>query len=263
MIYCSNIAVFAVVQADLFRYLVLLKEGGVYADVDILLDASLDEFITPSLSFFAPRDVVCEYADESFCLWNGIIGSAPGHPFMIRAVERLVNLILERADLYDMERDVCRRVGREMENWKVRAEPLLLASGPCALGIAVNDMIGRASLAKFEIGWIPSDAIQDDSDRDHGDALIMVGDKFDMGSFRISDPERSFILASTDLKGVTKKPRELSNPTRGEVRRKQQRHDPLPHYSQTANGEYVWGMHNVYHDNLVNNEVLKFKVDYV
>lgn len=162
----------------MFRYLVLMKEGGVYADVDILLDASLDDFVTPHLSFFAPRDVVCEYADESFCLWNGIIGSAPGHPFMIRAVERLVNLIIERADLYDMERDVCRRVGREMENWKVRAEPLLLASGPCALGVAVNDMTGRESLAKLDIGWIPSDAIRDESGHDHGDALILVVSAF-------------------------------------------------------------------------------------
>ena len=163
-------------QADLFRYLVLMKEGGIYADVDIMLDASLDEFVTPSLSFFAPRDVVCEYADESFCLWNGIIGSAPGHPFMIRAVERVVNIILERADVYDMERDVCRRVGRTMENWKVRAEPLLLASGPCALGVAVNDVLGRSSLARFDIGWIPSDAIHygHGDIGDHGDALILV-----------------------------------------------------------------------------------------
>lgn len=97
-----------------------------------------------------------------------------GHPFVIRAVERLVNLILERADLYDMERAVCRRVGREMENWKVRAEPLLLASGPCALGVAVNDAIGRESLAKLDIGWIPSDVIQDETGQDHGDSLILV-----------------------------------------------------------------------------------------
>lgn len=147
-----------------------------YSDVDILLDASLDEFVTPSLSFFAPRDVVCEYADESFCLWNGLIGSAPGHPFMIRAVERLVNLILERADLYDMERDVCRRVGRTMENWKVRSEPLLLASGPCALGVALNDVMQRDSLSKIDIGWIPAgDIYYGDGDAyDHGDALILV-----------------------------------------------------------------------------------------
>ena len=105
-----------------------------------------------------------------------MIGAAPGHPFIIRAVERLVNLILDRADQYDMERDVCRRVGRTMENWKVRAEPLLLFSGPCALGVAVNDVLNRTSLQSFDIGWLK----YDDSDfefgtgRDHGDALILV-----------------------------------------------------------------------------------------
>lgn len=174
--FCASNDAFFRQQADLFRYLALMKEGGVYADVDILLDASLDDFVSPSLSFFAPRDVVCEYADEPFCLWNGVIGSAPGHPFMIRAVERLINLILQRADLYDMERDVCRRVGRTMETWKVRSEPLLLASGPCALGVAVNDVIGRGSLAKIDIGWIPADVIRygNNDAHDHGDALILV-----------------------------------------------------------------------------------------
>lgn len=46
------------------------------------------------------------------------------------------------------------------------------------------------------------------------------------------------------------------------MRRRQQRRVPLPHYSEAAKGEFVWGMHNVYHDNLVNNEVLKFNVSY-
>ncbi len=157
----------------------LLKDGGIYADVDIMLDTTLDSFITPSLSFFAARDLVGEFADEAFCLWNGFIGSAPGHPFMILAVERVVNLILERADLYDMERDVCRRVGRSMENWKVRLEPLLLSSGPCALGIAVNDALNRSSLSKFDVGWVTPNS-DSQTDRDHGDALILVVSKLGM-----------------------------------------------------------------------------------
>jgi Glycosyltransferase sugar-binding region containing DXD motif len=56
-------------KADLFRYLVLLKEGGIYADVDVMLESSLDAFITPTLSFFAPRDIPCEYAGEAYCLY--------------------------------------------------------------------------------------------------------------------------------------------------------------------------------------------------
>jgi mannosyltransferase OCH1-like enzyme len=73
---------------------VLLQEGGVHADFDVMLETTLDSFITPNLSFFAPRDIVVEWADEAFCLWNGIMGSAPGHPFLVKAIERLINLIL-------------------------------------------------------------------------------------------------------------------------------------------------------------------------
>ena len=163
-------------QADLFRYLVLLREGGVYADVDIMLDANLDEFVTDSMSFFAPRDVVGEYAGECFCLWNGILGAEPGHPFLVQAAERVVNLILDRADMYDMEREACMKTGPSVEAWKIRAEPLLLSSGPCALGVAVNEALGRNMLSKFEIGWISLDGLQfgDNGPRDYGDALIMV-----------------------------------------------------------------------------------------
>jgi mannosyltransferase OCH1-like enzyme len=153
-------------KADLFRYLVLLKDGGIYADIDILLEANLDTFVTPNLSFFAPRDSVVEYADEAFCLWNGIIGSEPGHPFLVRAVERLVNLIIHRADFYDLERDLCRRNGNTMENWKVRAEPHLFLSGPCALGISMNEVLNRTSLDRIDIGSYP--------DSGHGGTLILV-----------------------------------------------------------------------------------------
>ena len=65
-------------KADLFRYLVLMREGGVYSDIDILLETNLDNFLTPSLTFFAPRDVPLEFAGEPYCLWNGLIGAAPG-----------------------------------------------------------------------------------------------------------------------------------------------------------------------------------------
>jgi hypothetical protein len=249
-------------KADLFRYLVLMKEGGVYADVDIMLDTTLDTFITPSMSFFAPRDVVGEYAGEPFCLWNGLIGAAPGHPFIVRAVERLVNLILERSDLYDMERDICRRVDEPVETWKIRAEPLLLFSGPCALGVAANEARGRPSLEAFDTGWLGLENLGYGGKQDHGDALILVGDKFDAGAFRISDPERDFVVASTELPGLVKKARNPANPTEGEKRRQVLRKKPLPHYSTSARGTTVWGSKNIYKDDLVTNERLHFHVHY-
>jgi len=172
-------------KADLFRYLVLLREGGVYADVDVLLEGNLDAFIRPAISFFAPRDVPCEYAGEPFCLFNGLMGSSPGNLVLARAVERLVNLIQARADIYDMEREVCRHTGRGMDVWKARAQPLLLLSGPCALGVAFNEALNRSALESVPLGWIGLNHVAvGGTVSDLGDALILVGDKYDLGEFR-------------------------------------------------------------------------------
>ena len=154
-------------KADLFRYMVLMREGGIYADVDVMLDASLDTFITPTMSLFTPRDAVAEYAEGQYCLWNGLIGAAPGHQVMIRAVERLVNLILNRADALDLEKQVAEKTGINTETWKIRAVQELLLSGPCALGIAMNEAIGRDLVARFDLGWIESSDIP-------GDIMILM-----------------------------------------------------------------------------------------
>jgi len=248
-------------KADLFRYLVLMKEGGIYADVDVMLEAPLDSFITPSMSFFAARDIPCEYAGEAYCLWNGFIGSSPGNPVLVRAVERLVNLIQERADIYDMEREACRQIGPAMDVWKVRAQPLLFMSGPCALGVALNRALNRSSLDSLPVGWVGMDDIEfGGGTQDAGDALVMVGDKYDLGEFRISDPERSFIVASTNINGLDKSPREWGNPIAGEIRRQSLRHSPLPHYSNSKRGVSLWGTANVYKDDLVANERIRLHV---
>lgn len=139
-------------KADFFRYLVLLVHGGVYADIDVLLDSTLDSFVTPELSFFVPRDAVGEELDERFCLWNGFMGSSPGHPFLVRAVERSLNLIEGRADILDIEKELCQINGPEFENWKSRFIPSLMLTGPCALGVAINEALERNSLTKFDLG---------------------------------------------------------------------------------------------------------------
>ena len=161
----------AAYKADLFRYMLLMKDGGIYADVDVLLDASLESFITPTMSFFVPRDAVASYADGEYCLWNGVIGAAPGHPIIIRAVERLVNLILNRADLLDLEREVAEKAGVDTETWKIRAIQELLLSGPCALGIATNEVLGRNPVTRFDVGWLKESNVKD---HDIGDILILM-----------------------------------------------------------------------------------------
>ena len=135
--------------------MVLYKEGGIYVDVDVMLNTNLDGFVTQDLAFFAPLDAVGGYADESFCMWNGFLGSAPAHPILTNVIEWMVNLVSIRADIYDLERAVCNFSDMDkLENWKVRAEPGLMLSGPCALGVAANTALGNEPLSKFDVGLL-------------------------------------------------------------------------------------------------------------
>jgi mannosyltransferase OCH1-like enzyme len=45
-------------KADLFRYCALFINGGLYADVDILLESNLDILVGPDVGFMAPFDEV-------------------------------------------------------------------------------------------------------------------------------------------------------------------------------------------------------------
>lgn len=45
-------------KADIFRYCVLLIHGGVYADVDVLLESNLDAVIADDIGFMLPHDQV-------------------------------------------------------------------------------------------------------------------------------------------------------------------------------------------------------------
>ncbi len=45
-------------KADLFRYCVLLIRGGVYADMDVLLETNLDDAIGSDIGFMTPIDEV-------------------------------------------------------------------------------------------------------------------------------------------------------------------------------------------------------------
>jgi hypothetical protein len=127
----------------------------------------------------------------------------------------------------------------------------------------MNEALARPALQSFPVGWVGMHNLEYGRKTDHGDALILVGDKYDLGEFRISDPERNFIVASTDIEGLDKSPRGWGNPTEGEIRRESLRREPLPHYSNSKKGVSIWGSANVYKDNLVANEIIRFKVQYV
>ncbi|KAL7515526.1 hypothetical protein ACHAXN_013469 [Cyclotella atomus] len=257
-------------KADFFRYLVLYKDGGIYVDVDVMLNANLDSFITPDLAFFAPMDAVGSYADEHFCVWNGLLGSAPAHPILSYVIEWMVNLVSSRADMYDMERSVCQFSGGKdrIENWKLRAEPSLMLSGPCALGLAVNNALGNEPLASFNAGLIKRDGFNQrnfntSSNKDQlGDVMILIADKQDLGAFRFSDPERNIVVATTDMNSLSKSPMVYEVKTfdgKGMLRTGE---TVKPHYSISTRGQELWGTHDVYSDNMAISEHVSLVLSY-
>ena len=249
-------------KADFFRYLVLMRDGGIYADVDVMLDATLNSFVTPTTGFFVPLDAVGQQVDEKFCLWNGLIGSAPGHPFIVRAVERMMTLILNRADMYDMEREICRNERHKGEIWKTRIEPNLLLSGPCALGVAVNEALGRDPVSKFHVGLELETGNVLSSQSIPGKTLILVLDKNDLGALRMSDVDRNVIVATTDMQGLSKDPVKTSPSRLGSVPKENKTPgERPPHYSLAGKGDWLWGTRYVYSDDLTANEIITFKIE--
>jgi hypothetical protein len=213
------------------------------------------------MSFFVPRDIVGDYASDNFCLWNGLMGSAPGHPFMARAVEALLTNVLNRVDYYDMERECCAVVGSTCQVWKMRALSILSLSGPCLLGSAVNKALNKSNfLSKYEPGWLLPDYSNEtqvlDDDDDIGDALLLIASRADMGALRFSDVNRNMIVASTGMTELSKDAI-LTVEQAGEIRQVQTSH---VHYSNFEHVHDVFGAQGIYVDNLVSNEAIQVKI---
>jgi hypothetical protein len=190
-------------KADFFRLLVLLKYGGIYSDFDVQLDTNLDFFVTKDLSFFVPRDVAIDHwAGGNYCVWNGLIGAAPGHPIVAQAVEDILNRISRREDYLDIESSLCRG-NLDAEIWKLRSFPILLVTGPCALGISLNKVLGHHNLVNEILpGWmIFSQHMTEDKAEmsdNWGDILILHTDRHDLGELRFSDLGRNLLVASSN-----------------------------------------------------------------
>ena len=212
------------------------------------------------MSFFVPRDIVGDYAGESFCLWNGMMGAVPGHPFMARAAEALLTNIINRFDYYDMEREMCRNMGTTGEVWKMRALTILSLSGPCLLGNAVNKALGRSNLlSKYDHGWLMPESVSrkdNDGDDDIVDALLLIASRADMGALRFSDVDRNLMVASTGMTEISKEPI-LSVEEASKAREKEVSH---VHYSKFEHVNDVFGAEGIYVDNLVTNENIKLKL---
>jgi hypothetical protein len=82
------------------------------------------------------------------CLWNGFIAAAPGHPFLAKVIETVVNNVRNRFTSVDVDNLFC----PEPELSILHAFDTLFTAGPCILGAMVNKVLGRHGQTPFEAG---------------------------------------------------------------------------------------------------------------
>lgn len=78
-------------KSDLLRYEILLEEGGVYVDHDTYCLASFDPLVR-GYDFFCCLEAPHEpFAGYNITIWNGLIGSCPGHPVLAKVIDLIDN----------------------------------------------------------------------------------------------------------------------------------------------------------------------------
>jgi hypothetical protein len=141
-------------QSSLFRLLVLLIEGGVFADIGLMLETDLDTLLSETIGFVAARDDSVD-GSRNHCLWNGLMAARPGHPFLAAAVDIFIVFYLHHKDEDDIEAMVCSTPREPL--WKLRATSFHdNLVGSCAVGMAVHSTLRENLLTPFCLGRMKS-----------------------------------------------------------------------------------------------------------
>jgi hypothetical protein len=120
------------------------------------------------------------------CLWNGFIAAAPGHPYLAKVIETVVNNVRNRFTSVDVDNLFC----PDPELSILHAFDTLFTAGPCILGAMINKVLGRHGQTPFEAGEIDIwEASKQQASSNNKEFIIGVEDK---PSLRI--PGRTIIL---------------------------------------------------------------------
>lgn len=244
-------------KADLFRYCVLLINGGVYADMDVLLEANLDSAIPQDMGFMTPIDGPGTEVGHRHCLWNGLLAVAPGHPILARVIELVVNNIRNRFTGVDYDDMLCPNPVLSVSHMV----NFLFTAGPCILGAALNDVLGKHMQEEIKAGEIdiwevekkknPSlvdmDTIINNNDVRRyipGRTAILSQNKEDMGAHRFTLLEKNIILAATDMPDYEDRENQDSK-----------------HYTKTRVKAGIYGLDKLYKDNDIADEEIRIYID--
>lgn len=113
-------------KADLWRYCVLYKYGGIYTDVDTLCMHSIEPFIKDR-TFVTVVDLNKTPSEGNYNLSNAFIASIPEHPILKGCIDRIVHQVLSN----------------------IVPKSLLDRTGPGVLGRETNKYLGRHEESSF------------------------------------------------------------------------------------------------------------------
>lgn len=107
-------------KADFFRYAVLLKNGGVYLDIDSLINGKLDDFILPT-------DVaIISSENNPGLLVQWALFFEPGHPFLKKTLELVLDNIRNNTYPHDVHKMTGPSVYTQAVNYCINADPNIL-----------------------------------------------------------------------------------------------------------------------------------------
>ena len=186
------------------------------------------------------------------CLWNGLIAAAPGHPFLAKAIETVVNNVRNRFTSVDVDNMLCPSPELSISH----SFDILFTAGPCLLGLAINSVLGRHPQTSFEAGDI--DPFQSErsasrmedvpvDDLRHkipGRTVILHQNKWDMGAHRFTWEEENLVIAATDMPDYDDRDKIEGG----------------KHYSDTHVKFGIYGLDKLYEDRKIANEDIRVVV---
>lgn len=120
-----------------------------------------------------------------------MIGAQPGHPFIAKAIEMIVNQIRNRFTAVDIDNMLCPGAALDHSH----AWDLLYVTGPCIIGAAINVVLGKHMQSEI----IPGDLNTSEAKVEiPGRSIILSQNKEDMGWHRFTWLEKNVIVAGTD-----------------------------------------------------------------
>jgi mannosyltransferase OCH1-like enzyme len=140
-------------KADLFRYLILYREGGVYIDCKTSCVVHLSNFIDPEDDMALVKDL---HVMRNY-MFNGVIASVPGHPLMKKLIDRYVSNIRSRSygkNHFDIGGPMAfGRVFNEFVGQSEDATIEMKRYGAISVKCTTGDLVDRETLSYNEYIW--------------------------------------------------------------------------------------------------------------